>query len=244
MTFSKHEPHGGRQGRPASIETLHRDGMLSIIGQISDVESLVNLIRASPNAVRHFRSYEGVTCQDLLIRELGPHLPIAVARLEASKAEWRPKRPLTWNVDQADEYSLKLNHFCNHYLSGQATELRVSAKYFTLEGTLKLLAFHRCVSDWTSGISLRMIQQPVESEFKYSNKPYERQINDQERYRVMKMLYVTEIVSTLLPQRRELKGKEPDKDWETFWRCFAPWEFSQYLEMQTMIFEFLRVCKL
>ncbi|KAI1776748.1 hypothetical protein F4818DRAFT_411755 [Hypoxylon cercidicola] len=244
MAFSENDPHGGQRGRLAPIENLHRDAMLSIIGQIPDVESLMNFIKASPNAERHFRSYEGVTCKDLLVRELGPHLPIAVARFEASRAEWRPRRPLIWNADQAEEYSVKLDQFYSRNLSDQATKLQVSAKYFTLEGTLELLAFHRCVLGWTEGISIRMIQQPPESEFRYSKKPYERQINDQERYRVTRMLYVTELVSILLPQRRRPKYEEPDKDWEKFWGCFAPWEFCQYLEMQTVIFESIKFLSL
>ncbi|XXG98654.1 hypothetical protein Hte_004981 [Hypoxylon texense] len=240
MTFSQDEPHESEHGRLAPIETLHRDATLSIIGQILDLESLLNLMKASPNARRHFRSYEGVTCRNLLIRRLGSHLPLAVARLEASKAEWRPRRPLTWNFDQANEYSIKLDHFCDHHLSDQPTKLQVPAQYFTLKGTFELLAFHRCVSDWTSGISLRIILQPAGSLFRYSNRPHNRQLNDRERNRVTRILYVTELISILLPQRRGLQDKEPDKDWETFWRCFAPWEFTQYLEMQAVIFEFLR----
>lgn len=241
MALPEHESHGDGL---APIEALHSDAMLEIIERIPDFKSIMNLIRASPNACRILYPRQGLICHKLLVREFGPHLPIVVARLEASTAEWKPKRRSIWNFEQAREYSIKLRHFCDRYLSGQATKLQVPVRYFTYQKTRKLLAFHKCVSDWASGISLRMIQQPPKSPFRYSSKPYDRQVNDQERYRVIKNLYVTELISILLPQRYGLNDKGLDEDWVTFWECFAPWELCQYWEMQAMIFGLLKFCTL
>ncbi|KAI1764012.1 hypothetical protein GGR53DRAFT_336270 [Hypoxylon sp. FL1150] len=237
MALFERESHGNGL---APMEILYSDAMLEIIERLPDFESLMNFIQASPNAYRTLYPHQGLICHKLLIREFGPLLPIIVARLEASTVEWRPKRPSLWDSEQARHYSVKLGHFCDQYLSGQATKLGVPVSYFTYQRTHALLEFHKCVSEWAKGIAVRMIQQPVVADFTYSNTAYDRQINDRERHRVVKTLYVTELISMLLPQRFNLNIHLLDDDWLTFWKCFAPWEFCQYLEMQTVIFEFIR----
>ncbi|KAI0171967.1 hypothetical protein GGR52DRAFT_573111 [Hypoxylon sp. FL1284] len=240
MTSPGNEPYEGEQGKLAPIERLDADSMHAIL-KMADIESLVDLIKASPSAFRVMHSsgyYQGV-CRALLLRELGPSLPLAIARLDAATAKWRRKISSEWTEERADKYAVQLGYFCDRHLRGNATKKQGNTNYMTLENTFKLLAFHRVVSDWVGGIALYMVQQPPKSRFRFSTtSSYERQLSEQERYRVARMLYVTEIVSILLPQKR---SEGVDREWEEFWGCFAPWDFCQYLEMQVMMFEFYQI---
>ncbi|KAI0841060.1 hypothetical protein F5Y06DRAFT_212657 [Hypoxylon sp. FL0890] len=236
MASFRHQPSSGLAGRPPLIESLPVELILAIMEQLPDIKSLTNFAKASPRARSVFNANQVFILKQILRRQLGRLLPIAVARLEASRAKWAPKRPLQLTEPSAG-YGRKLIGFCRRYLAGQATELCVPNRYFTLEKARELWSFHNnCVSRWIDDLADRMRGEPFGLNL---HTPYHRRLTDIEMYRIGKTLYVTELASILLPIRygSVLPGQR-DILWESFWQHFPPWEYCQYAEMQLVLIEF------
>ncbi|KAI1107630.1 hypothetical protein F4804DRAFT_296600 [Jackrogersella minutella] len=220
------------------IEALPVDVLLDIMRQLPDIKSLMDFTKASPSAFRAFHFDQGIVLQGILSRELGPHLPVAVARLEAAEAEWRPVRPFKTAVDP-ELFHQHIAEFCRGYLDGQEEEIRVPPSYFTLDKALKLWSFNDCVLYWTEGLSMYVSNQTGGGTFRWCSTPYYRRFNEIEKHRVKKVLYLSEIVSILLPVRYgPNQPVDQDVDWQNFWACFAPWEFCQYVELQEVLCSF------
>lgn len=243
MVVLEHIPESNPQRVLISTESLHCDVMVAIMEQSQDLKSLINFTKASPNAFRIFHANQGIVLKRLLNRLLGASLPIAVARLEASRADWKPTRPLKYDDVDASKYNYKLVNFCNHYLADQAIKLQVPASYFTIESAFELWSFHEVVSHSVYGLNHYMrTQHPSKIRWRTHHTEYHTLTNELEKDRISKMLYITEIVSILLPIRygpvnlaNPTNSLERDKNWESFWVYFAPWEFCQYMEMQRVL---------
>ncbi|KAI2616521.1 hypothetical protein GGR54DRAFT_649352 [Hypoxylon sp. NC1633] len=214
------------------MENLPPETVKGILEQMPDFKTLLALTAASPLAHRVFHNNESVICKEIITRIIGRNLPIAVARFQASVADWKPTRPLLSDKDP-DEYHANLTTFCNTYLAEHQQYLAVPLQFFTLEVCVKMKSFHTCVLNWVVGMSTAMTADMNVRELYYWR---DRELDDSEKQRITKTLYVTELVSILLPIRY---GPRPppgqDRDWKVFWMCFAPWEFCQWLEMSDQL---------
>ncbi|KAI1415626.1 hypothetical protein F5Y13DRAFT_187119 [Hypoxylon sp. FL1857] len=235
VASSGHNPGSRPRRRPSPIEKLPAELLLAIMVQIPDIESLANFAEASFRAANVFKVNQGHVLIGLLSRDLGDLLPIAVARLEASRAEWTPETSPQL-TEPCAMYDKKLKAFCRHFLAGQATELPVPPHYFNVERAIELWAFHSTVLDTVQSLSLLV------STYLYGSSlhtPHYCDLKDLEKYRAGKVLYMNELISILLPVRYgSVQPGQRDDQWEYFWQYFAPWEFCQYTEMQLLFLRF------
>ncbi|OTA91295.1 hypothetical protein M434DRAFT_389017 [Hypoxylon sp. CO27-5] len=219
-------------------EGLPSEIILKIMRQLPDHKSVMNFTKASPKAFRVYKAHPGAILKELLCRDLGSLLPIAVARLEASEAEWAPKKPLQITEPCVD-YGTKLTGFCHQYLADHATKLCVHDPYFTFERASELWSFHSTVMAWVNTYGWVIMHET--SSMGHMHTPYHRRLDQVESYRFQKILYVTELASILLPIRYgQVQPEDRDKLSEDFWQHFAPWEFCQYSEIQI---EFQKFCR-
>lgn len=226
---------------------LPTNAIMEIMVNLPDLESLKSFLKASPDALRVFQADQGAVCQKILIKHIGHNLPIAVARHEAAKAKWKPRKPLSTKADRdAASHKFNVEDFCDAHLSKQGTELSVLASYFTLETAVELWSFHNTVLKFVDGF-LAYIEDKYDNastnwQAEMPAYPWSRHdFYEVEKSRLGKMLYVTEIVSILIPVEYA-HPKSPDRsgDWKAFWSWFAPWEFLGYVEMQSVLKDFAR----
>ncbi|KAI1375612.1 hypothetical protein F4677DRAFT_112517 [Hypoxylon crocopeplum] len=199
MESSKQQPDPDSSHVLPPIESLPVEVIQRIMGQLVDFAALKSFVRASPSAVRVLRADEGVVCKSILIRMLGDLsdcLPIAIARREASKVDWRLTKPFELDYERA-KYNGHIAGFCDRYLSHQATKLSVTTGYFTLDACIELTSFHDRILEWISIMTVLMYSySKFGDRTRYCIYP-----TALEKYRTAKMLYATEIVSILLPIR-------------------------------------------
>ncbi|KAI1137916.1 hypothetical protein F5Y05DRAFT_65623 [Hypoxylon sp. FL0543] len=195
-SFTRQNDRGFPRSDPL-LGKLPAELVIAIMVQLPDVQCLTNFYKASPRALSIFKENRGYLLKQLLRGRLGCLLPIAVARLEASKAEWTPEIPLRV-TKLCDGYDGKCIALCHHYLADQVRELRVPNRYFTLERARELLSFHDRVSDWVNTFSAGVLVKPSRYKFHSRHQP---PADDLEWYPVAKTLYTTELASILIPVR-------------------------------------------
>ncbi|KAI0889442.1 uncharacterized protein GGS22DRAFT_196957 [Annulohypoxylon maeteangense] len=226
----------------SSIENLPIDITFEIMKRLPDINSLLSLIQASPSAIRTYNASQfnqNTIIKGILSTELEGNLPMAVKRLQAFRIKNKPMRPYgtfpRWDYDQM------MSEFTDVYISGmKSSQVVVPLDYFTLETALEISSFHTCVLRWVDILAKRMPRGPSNGRaFGFLSPLSIRYLDDEERYRIMKMLYITEITSILLPVVYAIYNYNSleDEIWQSFWYGFHPWEYCQFLDMQQVLYE-------
>ncbi|KAI0151989.1 hypothetical protein F4776DRAFT_669833 [Hypoxylon sp. NC0597] len=236
-TSSEHNAGPNLPSNRSPIEDLSAEIVLKIMKLLPDHNSVIGFTKAFPKAFRIYKAYPGVVLKELLLKDLGGLLPIAVARLVASEAGWVPKKPLQLTAPCVD-YGTKVTGFCQQYLADHE-KLCVLDPYFTFERASEIWSFHSTVMSWVEAFGWIIIGETTGIE--HSHTPYHRRLNQLESCRFQKILYITELTSILLPIRYGIvQPNDRDNLWESFWQHFAPWEFCQYADVQLLLQRFCR----
>ncbi|XDG10591.1 hypothetical protein ABKA04_010206 [Annulohypoxylon sp. FPYF3050] len=236
MTLSDGKSNMDRQNKVATIENLPAEITIEILKQLPDIKSLMNLMKVFPDAFRAIYGSEyneNIVLKSILGTELGGHLNMAIKRLNASRKVDKPLRP--YDIRPVQDYRSMIQQFCNEE-SRRRNMGRplVDLDWFTLEKALEMSSFHSVVLKWVDILAKIISRGPSNGRrFGFLSPSSMEFLDDQERYRVAKILYVTELVSMLFPVKYPFQWNDgDDRFWRIFWADYKPWEYRQYVEMQ------------
>ncbi|KAI0011921.1 hypothetical protein F4779DRAFT_635521 [Xylariaceae sp. FL0662B] len=193
------------------VENLPVELSQMILSELSDVKTLLSVIHSSPSMRQAFFGYAGPICHGILSQEIDKTIfPIAVALHHAQSTNWIAK---VTHLDDA-EFTSNVVDFCSTHLKNYRSAT-IDPHSINLEMAVKISRFYRRAQD-IADVFIR---------HKSHGKVLTRNLERDERLRLVKSIYIFELARLLVPVRAmNSDGSEDLTAWLAFWRCFAPWE--------------------
>ncbi|KAI2611882.1 hypothetical protein GGR54DRAFT_643330 [Hypoxylon sp. NC1633] len=216
----------------STIEIIPAELKQAILGELP-YDDLISMIHASPICRDAFFGNERLTCKSVLINEVGPTiLPMAATLFHAKEAV------PNFNRESADSYTRDVISFCRDHLRGRIYGGTVSLDEFNIKMMIKVTKMHQIILDtaeWTEYESFKHTHALANWEDVYPAKP-PYGLNNTERHRLIRSLYIYELASTLLSSRQFRRdGTENTNAWNCFWSLFAPWEVAGIMVIESSI---------
>lgn len=158
------------------------------IMKLLDYQSLSDYIDTCRSIHSVFIDSASTILEAVVTNELGSLLCIAIARLEATRVSWKPEGDFEYNT----EYQSNLDNFLNIYMQA------VPVGYFTFVTSYELVTFHHSIIQLANVYGeFALDEDTIEDNGVITNYP----LTEHEVHRVLKTLYIHDLVVALLPPR-------------------------------------------
>ena len=224
-------------GRRLGLLDLSVDLIVDIMEKFPDPRDVCELALSCKALFTILKKYENVICQKIFINSHDPSL-FRLARANYAAA-------LLPTCRRSIPSPLNMWKFCDKYLDRKKNPLEMNRNEFTLKRAIYMEDFHDTVRTYAKRFADDFLKTwHVLPQTMPNTQGYQVPATEAECVRIMKALYLAELVSKIapaVPWRRALRGASSysDRPFEIFWLYFTPWDSQGVCFVQEWINELM-----